>query len=452
MKSGAMRMTGLLLTGMMIVASFRPALANEPKYPQLSNAQSAAILDQIEKDIKENYYDPTMHGMEIEKIFADARKKIATAPSQDDALLIIAGAASALRDSHTRFIPPARPYSVDYGFMMQAIGDTACYVTAVRAGSDAEAKGLHRGDRVLSINGVPLERQDIATVGYGYRVFPQSGFHLEVSSSGGPPRSITVMSTVTPAQRSISTADVLNWMRAHPMATDREQYLRQGSQSQFSAVCKKVLFWKLPSFNFYPAELESQSDKAKPFDTVVLDLRGNAGGRVDTLQTFLGEFFDHDVKIGDRQERKTAKPLVAKARKNIRGKLIVLIDSDSSSAAEIFARVIQLEKRGTVLGDRSSGQVMESRPYIHAVSIDSRNVTQYGVSVTVANLLMADGNSLERIGVTPDERLVPSPDDLLAGRDPVLAWAASLAGTELSPESAGKLFPFHWPASPPEIE
>jgi C-terminal processing protease CtpA/Prc len=124
------------------------------------------------------------------------------------------------------------------------------------------------------------------------------------------------------------------------------------------------------------------------------------------------------------------------------GKIIVLIDSESGSAAELFARVMQLEKRAVVIGDRSAGAVMRAKEYPHEMGVDT--VIFYGVSITDADIIMGDGNSLEHVGVLPDETRLPSAADLAAKRDPVLSYAASLAGVEISPEKAGTFFPVEW--------
>jgi C-terminal processing protease CtpA/Prc len=68
----------------------------------------------------------------------------------------------------------------------------------------------------------------------------------------------------------------------------------------------------------------------------------------------------------------------------------------------------------------------------------------YGVSVTNADVIMSDGNSLEHIGVMPNQRVITTPADLAANRDPVLAMAIKLLGGDISPEQAGKIFQYKW--------
>ena len=150
------------------------------------------------------------------------------------------------------------------------------------------------------------------------------------------------------------------------------------------------------------------------------------------------------MKIADRKGRKEMKPQIAKTRgdKVFKGQLVVLVDSRSASAAELFARVVQLEHRGTVLGDRSAGAVMEARVFPHQSGLDV--VAFWAVSITDADLVMTDGKSLEKSGIIADETILPTGADLAAKRDPVLARAAELVGVKLDAERAGAMFPIEW--------
>lgn len=152
----------------------------------------------------------------------------------------------------------------------------------------------------------------------------------------------------------------------------------------------------------------------------------------------VGNLVDHNVTIAARVSRKLQKPALANSRGKdlFRGKLIVLVDSGSASASEVFARTVQLEHRGMIVGDRTAGMVMESKIYPEHVGAD------YAVAITEADPIMSDGKSLEGVGVTPDVLVLPTGADLAAGRDPALARAAQLAGAKLDPAAAGGSTPF----------
>ena len=157
------------------------------------------------------------------------------------------------------------------------------------------------------------------------------------------------------------------------------------------------------------------------------------------LRELVSRCIDHDVLVAtERRRGKDAREVARPARSRFTGRLIVLVDSRSASAAEMFARIVQIEKRGEVIGDRTAGQVMTSRLFPHQAG--KGWVTTYAVSITVGDVRMSDGRSLEKVGVEPDDTLLPRPSDLAAGRDPVLAEAIGRAGGHMTPEEAGRLF------------
>jgi len=330
----------------------------------------------------------------------------------------------------------------DYGWRYQMVGDH-CFVTRVRPGSDAEAKGLKPGDEILSINGIAPVRDIAVKLQYLFNdLRPQPSLHLDLQDPAGNKRTLDVAASFHPTKR-LTTFDNL-------VSEERWKYLRQEEEEEHLMRARiaefgdALMVLRFPAFFFSPVEIASMLEKAGKHNALILDLRGNRGGSVDTLGQLVGGMFDNDVKIADRVGRKESKPQMAKSSHHtFTGKLIVLIDAESASAAELFARVIQIEKRGTVLGDRSSGLVMESRHFVEQTGVGTSIF--FGISITDADLIMSDGKSLEHVGVTPDELLIPSAAALAAGRDPVLARAAQLLGVNMTPESAGKLFPYEWP-------
>ena len=404
-------------------------------------ALGRGMLQQIKKDIQKEYYDPSFGGIDLDAHFAQANEKLRQAASLGQMMGIIAQALVDFNDSHTRFIPPSRVNRTEYGWQMQMIGEQ-CLITAVKPKSEAEAKGLKPGDRIALLDGYQPTRENFKMIRYYYYALrPQPGMRLTTVSPGGQSRQVDVLAKVTEGFRVRDLTDEFEFW----------EYLRElenegrKNRHMYLPLAKHVFIWKMPAFDLSDRQVESMMGRAKNREGFILDLRGNSGGYVKTLETLVGYFFtEKTVKIADRTGRKNMKPLMAKpkGRRAFPGKVVVLVDSATGSSAELFARVMQIEERGTVIGDKTSGAVMQSRVHRHSSGVG--RVVMYGVNITNADVIMSDGGRLEHSGVTPDELLIPSQEDLAVGRDPVLARAVNLIGYELSAEQAGEFFPIEW--------
>jgi carboxyl-terminal processing protease len=227
--------------------------------------------------------------------------------------------------------------------------------------------------------------------------------------------------------------------------SDIVRFIRDGEKAyeELQPVAKEygedILIWRLPTFAVGDREIRDVLNRAQRRKTLVLDLRGNSGGPVQSLLALVGRLGRDSVILGMQRERDKQSRLIAKGARDeaFGGQLLVLVDSRSASASEVLARVVQLTRRGRVLGDRTAGAVMRAsyRQFMHGTQI----AIFYGVSVTNADLVMSDGGRLERVGVLPDELILPTAGDLAAGRDPALARAVTLAGTPLGAAEAGSL-------------
>jgi carboxyl-terminal processing protease len=384
------------------------------------------MLKQVKADLTDNYYDARFHGIDVEQTFHQAEERVRQAPTLAHAIGAIADVLTRLDDSHTVFIPPDRQARVRYGWRCSMVGDVP-YVTAVTAGSDAEHKGVRIGDRVLAWNEYAPTRENLPRISYVYNfVRPQPRQHLVLRSTDGTIKTLDV-ETAMEKRGEYDLPDLVGVLfNLYSQAGDRDTTVGD------------IFVWRYSGFGD-PKDVDRIMKKARTSGNLVLDLRGNSGGTIDALRTLISSLFDRDVAVSVERTRKGDKPFVAKGRKDaFRGRLVVLVDSQSGSSAEIAARVVQLEQRGTVIGDRTAGAVMAAQLIPHVYG--GGRLTFYATMITVADVRLADGVSLEKTGVTPDETVLPSGADLAANRDPALARAVAVLGGSVTPEDAGRLF------------
>jgi carboxyl-terminal processing protease len=401
--------------------------------------RAQSMLHDVASDVRKHYYDPKFHGLDWDGKVHETEQKIDQADSGNKALSEIAALLDSLNDSHTLFVPPQPALRHDYGWQAQLIGER-CYVIRVRPGSDAEAKGVKPGDEILGINGYAPTRKMFVKIAYFFDVLrPQPSLRLVLRDPAGEERTANIAAQIIDERFGIGSflfgGDIQGKVRAMDLSRSGGPVVDMGDE---------LMILKFPHFFFNEWKIDSLVGKARKHKVLILDLRGNGGGREETLQYLLGGVFDKEIKIGNLVRRDERKPIVARTHGHaFSGKLLVLVDSASVSAAELFARVVQIEKRGIVLGDTSAGSVMRAKFYGYGAGVGF--VNSYGASITDADLIMTDGKSLEHVGVTPDEVVLPTVADLAEGRDPVLARAAEMLGVKLSPEAAGKMFPYEWP-------
>jgi C-terminal processing protease CtpA/Prc len=405
------------------------------KLDRIDRELAEKMLQDVSDDVSKNYFDSTLHGLDWNSLVKKANAAIDNSHDMGEAISQIGSLLESLHDSHTTFFPPRHANTIDYGWGFQTIGSHV-YVTEVSAGSDAEKQGVHPGDELLTINGFRVDRESapkLQTAMYTY--FPLSSIDTKLRDREGKVRQLRLLTSVTKAS---AVAGLSTW---YP----REQRIRaedawKNAKAESVELSPDLMVIRIPAFLETGHDVDALFAKARSHKMLIVDLRGCGGGRADSLHSYLGHIFNHDVSVGKLVERDKVTPQTVKGdgKNAFPGTLLVLVDSRSASAAEIFSRVVQLEQRGTIVGDHTSGQTMASIHFPHYAGMNIAYI--YGDSVTIADTVMRDGKSLEHIGVEPDRTSLPTAADLAAGRDPVLSSAANSLGVELTPEKAAKMF------------
>ena len=152
---------------------------------------------------------------------------------------------------------------------------------------------------------------------------------------------------------------------------------------------------------------------------VIVDLRNNPGGTVDSAQGLLGLWLNDQVVLTERRGSETVKTLNSTGSPILENmQTVVLINENSASASEITAGALRDYGKAKLVGKKSYGKGSVQ------VVLDLSSGSQ--LKVTEARWYTPKGKNIDKEGIKPDVEVELTADDVKNDKDPQLEKAESL--------------------------
>jgi len=310
--------------------------------------------------------------------------------------------AESVNESHTYYLSPDRYQEyqswlrgdVRYSGIGARLDGSSLTVVEVFDESPAARAGLKPGDTVIAVDGQSV-------VG-----MPQERAVSLVRGPSGTPVTLTVTRDGVPRPL------VLTMTRATVQIAFVHDELLPGG----------VGYLRLRGFpdmhvaDTFEAALDDLQRQGAT--SLVLDLRGNSGGRLDVGTRLLSLFIQSGPLYHQVPRDGTPRTVLADGHYRTPAlPLAVLVDSGTASMGEIFAAAIQDDHRGTLVGTTTAGSVAGAQ--VFGLQDGS------GLQVTVMDITSAGGRVLNGVGVVPDQMVPRDPASLRSGHDPQLDAAVA---------------------------
>jgi carboxyl-terminal processing protease len=254
-------------------------------------------------------------------------------------------------DPHSMYIPKKDLESTNesldgnfegIGIEFYIVQDTITVVSAI-SGGPSELVGIHAGDKIIKIEDTIVAGKKIKNEDVTHKLRGIGGTKTHVSLMRSGAKELKEF-TITRGKIPLFSID------ASYMIDARTGYIKI---NRFSATTHKEFKHKLK-------ELMDKGMKS-----LIIDLRQNPGGYLDAATQIADELLDDNKMIVFTKGKSVPK---AEYKANIpgefeNGKLTILIDQGSASAAEILSGAVQDWDRGTIIGRTSFGKGLVQEQY-----------------------------------------------------------------------------------------
>lgn len=150
---------------------------------------------------------------------------------------------------------------------------------------------------------------------------------------------------------------------------------------------------------------------------IIIDLRDNPGGRLDTLNDIADMFLPEDKLIiySETKDGKKTEYFTEKEATLPDMPMVILVNEESASAAEAFSGAMQCYERAEIVGTTTFGKgIMQS---IFSLGDGT------ALKITIGKYYLPDGNNIHKKGIIPDYEVEASKDGVT---DPQLDKAMEL--------------------------
>jgi len=345
-----------------------------PPAPPAPRTTAPSLLDEVARHVTSEYVEPVSDD-QLDRAAAEGM----VASLDPHSAFLDAAEYEAMR------ISTSGHYS-GVGLEVAAQDGKVVVVTPIE-GSPADRAGVRAGDVLLAIDGGAVEAARLDQAIERMRGFVGSSVHLSVSRDGEP----------EPLQFQLERSDVhVRTVRSESLP-GRYGYVRI---THFNDATPRDLGRQL-----------AQLQAAAPLAGLVLDLRGNPGGVLESAVTVADDFLESGVIV--RAEGRTAESrfeMRAGGGDLLRAApLVVLVDRGSASAAEIVAGALRDHGRATLMGERTfgKGSVQTVVPLRDGLAL----------KLTTSRYFTPSGASIHDRGIDPDVSLAGALRTPAAARD-----------------------------------
>jgi carboxyl-terminal processing protease len=329
----------------------------------------------------------------LERIRSDYYRPITSSQLNDGS---VSGAVASLKDRFSHYLTPnefkefnAPPHFAGIGVEVDPLKQ-GLLIARVFDSSPASRSGLKAGELIVGVNGRTLKGVDAEKATSLIKGAPGTDVKIQVQSGKAPHGDTRTVKLTRATVSEPVVASTVKTVKGKKIGVVALATFSPGAHGEVREAVEDV--------------------RKKGAEAIVFDLRGNGGGLVSEAQLIASTFIEKGTIVSTRGRNQPSQTLEAVGDAIPESiPMVVLVDRNTASAAEIVTAALQDHHRATVVGTHTFGKgvFQEEEPLSNGGALD----------ITVGEYFTPNGRNLggggvkQGAGITPEVKVPKGVDE-----------------------------------------